>query len=786
MGFRTAASVRAQRAAAAAAAGSRGPAGKKMPLRRTISRKASHSDRRKRGGSFQLRPRRGSFTLADVSKKAGRPRAGSRGSDGGGDGSEGGSTDSDGDLFEERSSAAAQAAAAAGAAPGSKKAARAGSKRKKKAPSLEEIFDLIDIDGDGELTKDEVLASAAALGMTPEEAAALFDRLDVDKSGTLTRDEFRATGFVADVASGLSGLASDALLGVVGLSVGAAAATAGTEASRRRSLVLDEMFDKIDLNGDGELSKDEVVAAAAALKMTPAEAAALFDRLDVDKSGTLSRDEFASATFGEDVLLGFRELSAGLSELLTASAFVAGRAAASSSRQKSPAAVPGKEEEEDAEAKAKLPTVEELFDLIDLDGDGELTKDEVVASAAALKMAPAEAAALFDRLDVDKSGTLTRDEFGATGFAKGVLSSFTDLSSMLGAAGFASSPPAPQSSSSASASASPASPKLWPHSRGALRRPVVKATSEKTPAGPAAPPVPPAAAVSPPGSTPGSPAGSRSASRRQLRPPPPKKTPTSAPPKEQPPPPTPDKQRSDKAAPKKAFSLDGVFELIDLDGDGTLTREEVVAAAGALNMTPAEAEGLFDELDVDRSGTLTRDEFKNAKLADDVVAGFSNLADGLSGFLGSSGFSSATPAPAAASPSAVAAASLPLETPAAEEAPRSTSRRTRPPPPKDRLKSRDKSIKKVPTLDELFDLIDLDGDGELSKEEVVAAASALDVTPEEAAELFDRLDVDKSGTLTRREFSSVNFAADAAANFFSAGFEALGSGTSKPNTGTRV
>ena len=41
----------------------------------------------------------------------------------------------------------------------------------------------------------------------------------------------------------------------------------------------------------------------------------------------------------------------------------------------------------------------QLFNLLDLDNNGSLTREEVVAGAAALKMTEEEAAKLFDQFD---------------------------------------------------------------------------------------------------------------------------------------------------------------------------------------------------------------------------------------------------------------------------------------------------------------------------------------------------------------------------------------------------
>jgi hypothetical protein len=69
--------------------------------------------------------------------------------------------------------------------------------------SLEELFVKVDLDGDGELTKGEVVAGHALLGMSPDEAAQLFDSLDSAKRGVLTRAQF---GTEEDDASSPKGL----------------------------------------------------------------------------------------------------------------------------------------------------------------------------------------------------------------------------------------------------------------------------------------------------------------------------------------------------------------------------------------------------------------------------------------------------------------------------------------------------------------------------------------------------------------------------------------------------
>ena len=100
----------------------------------------------------------------------------------------------------------------------------------------------------------------------------------------------------------------------------------------------------------------------------------------------------------------------------------------------------------------------------------------------------------------------------------------------------------------------------------------------------------------------------------------------------------PDKHFGDKGggvrAPPTLFEL---FDLLDLDADGHLSREEVVAAHGLLGLTPAEASQLFSDLDKDGSGELSRAEFSPEEVADSAAASAAVSATGAVGLGGLGG-----------------------------------------------------------------------------------------------------------------------------------------------------
>lgn len=110
-----------------------------------------------------------------------------------------------------------------------------------------ERFKALDTNGDGKLSREEV---QAAPGL-----AARFDEIDADKDGQITQREFLAYHRAHPMA------------GSGGRGMGGA-------------------FAKLDRNGDGFLSKDEVASRP--------RLAAQFDALDTDHDGKLSPAELAA------------------------------------------------------------------------------------------------------------------------------------------------------------------------------------------------------------------------------------------------------------------------------------------------------------------------------------------------------------------------------------------------------------------------------------------------------------------------------------------------------------
>jgi Ca2+-binding EF-hand superfamily protein len=252
-------------------------------------------------------------------------------------------------------------------------------------PTTTELFELIDLNGDGNLSKNEVVSAAGLLDMTPEEAARFFDSLDVNGSGIFCEEQLGAGMFVVNAAAGLDSMAGN-LATLLERYNPSADAFSKSEAAA-------SLFEVIDLNGDGELSRSEVIAAAGLLGLTEEQAARLFDAMDEDESGTLTHAEFGARKFAGNVATGLRNFA--------------------------------------ADASSKSEALASLFEVINPDGDGELTKSEVIDAAGLLGLTEEEAARLFNDMDEDGSGTLTRAEFGATAFAGDLATGLASMSSLL-------------------------------------------------------------------------------------------------------------------------------------------------------------------------------------------------------------------------------------------------------------------------------------------------------------------------------------------------------------------
>ena len=357
--------------------------------------------------------------------------------------------------------------------------------------SLNDLFEIIDTDGSGDLDKEEVIAAHEKLNLTKREAAALFDNFDHDGDGVLTKAEwseglrsFVLPGLTLSAFSSHGSPISEALLGVgkligrmsiVGVSTAVVQPVLSTEErtgtvedrnqydaktqeqfslqDRRRVSAMakspskiSELSSMMDANESGNLRKDDVIAAHEKLQMTKEEVALFFDKLDRDGDGMLRDGEWAD---------GFSMISLpGLSATTSSAPLQAGglysavqrmsmlpRATGISDKtmkqkgnkqisEKRPGGMK-RPPQRPISTMAKSPTkISELFSMMDTNESGDLRKDDVIAAHEKLQMTKEEAALFFDKLDRDGDGML-RDGEWADGFS---MISLPGLSAMTSSA----------------------------------------------------------------------------------------------------------------------------------------------------------------------------------------------------------------------------------------------------------------------------------------------------------------------------------------------------------------
>jgi calcium-dependent protein kinase len=72
-----------------------------------------------------------------------------------------------------------------------------------------------------------------------------------------------------------------------------------------------ELFQAIDKNGDGKLSKEELKEGCVKVfgkKMSSEQIDAIFEKVDIDMSGSIDYNEFLIATINESKILSERNL----------------------------------------------------------------------------------------------------------------------------------------------------------------------------------------------------------------------------------------------------------------------------------------------------------------------------------------------------------------------------------------------------------------------------------------------------------------------------------------------
>lgn len=141
------------------------------------------------------------------------------------------------------------------------------------------VFNVIDVDGNGSISEEELVTHLVSAGYKAEAVAKIFEKLDTDKSGELSRDELRA-GF----------------LNYTPLRKAPGFGNYNEEFKDEIHDDADELFASIDFDNDGEITEAELrVHLRTSSDFSDTAITNIFQMLDINKDGGITREELRSA-----------------------------------------------------------------------------------------------------------------------------------------------------------------------------------------------------------------------------------------------------------------------------------------------------------------------------------------------------------------------------------------------------------------------------------------------------------------------------------------------------------
>lgn len=157
-------------------------------------------------------------------------------------------------------------------------------------PSLEQLFSKLDTNSDSKVSQDEFVAGRPD-EVSESQAAALFGKIDGTGSGAVSLSDF-TTGMEQVRPDGqMSALDSDTLMALLQQ---ISEEEDNSTTTRSQADRFSELFQKLDTNSDGSVTKDEFVAGRPD-DVSESDASALFDKLDTEQTGALDEQSFKEA-----------------------------------------------------------------------------------------------------------------------------------------------------------------------------------------------------------------------------------------------------------------------------------------------------------------------------------------------------------------------------------------------------------------------------------------------------------------------------------------------------------
>jgi Ca2+-binding EF-hand superfamily protein len=158
-------------------------------------------------------------------------------------------------------------------------------------------FKQIDTNGNGKVSKDEFV-SGRPKGVSESQAAELFGKIDTKGTGEVTQSELESGFEKNKPAGGVGGLggnlSSDTLSALLAALDGSTTSSTSSSGSDDHSKLAQKIFDSIDSDQDGKVTKDEFVSGRPK-GVSESQASDLFSQIDSDGKGSIDESQFASS-----------------------------------------------------------------------------------------------------------------------------------------------------------------------------------------------------------------------------------------------------------------------------------------------------------------------------------------------------------------------------------------------------------------------------------------------------------------------------------------------------------
>jgi Ca2+-binding EF-hand superfamily protein len=245
------------------------------------------------------------------------------------------------------------------------------------------LFNQIDLNGDGSVSKTELEQAVGTAGGSSQAADALYSALDPNNSGGVSEQQF------AQVLPG-SGFSDQMQAQLIGYQ---AQGWPGASSAQPGGQLAHNLFTQIDGNGDGVISKSELEQAVTKAGGSKDAADALYAKLDPNGTGGVSEQQLAQSLFGalpqHHHHHGGGSGSGNATDALT-SLFNADGGGAGNS---------------------PLQIAQNIFSQIDQNGTGAITQSELEQAVTAAGGDKAGADALYAKLDPNGTGSVSEQQF---------------------------------------------------------------------------------------------------------------------------------------------------------------------------------------------------------------------------------------------------------------------------------------------------------------------------------------------------------------------------------------